>query len=163
MDRPVISHVLFDMDGLLLDTERIYTQVTQTILDPYGKTFTWELKSQMMGLKETDAAAIFVREAQIPMTAEEYLLERNRLHEELMPTCRHFFLWKPFNLKAKNNQNLFKLFDGHITCGDDHRIKAGKPAPDIFLTAAEKLGFDMASGTEKCLVFEDAQRVYGLD
>ena len=40
-----ITHVVYDMDGLLLDTERFYTQVTQTIVGRYGHTFDWSLKS----------------------------------------------------------------------------------------------------------------------
>lgn len=42
-----ITHVLFDMDGLLLDTEHIYTVVQQDILLPFGKEFTWELKGKV--------------------------------------------------------------------------------------------------------------------
>jgi beta-phosphoglucomutase-like phosphatase (HAD superfamily) len=39
------------MDGLLLDTEGFYTNVQQRIAQQYGKEFTWEIKSKMMGLK----------------------------------------------------------------------------------------------------------------
>jgi hypothetical protein len=38
-------------DGLLLDTERVYTEVTQQILDKHtdGKIFSWEVKNKLMG------------------------------------------------------------------------------------------------------------------
>lgn len=39
-----ITHVLFDMDGLLLNTEEFYTIVQQNIAEEYGKTFNWEIK-----------------------------------------------------------------------------------------------------------------------
>ena len=51
-DGTSIRMILFDMDGLLLDTERLYTVATQKVLDPFGKTFTYEIKSKLMGLKQ---------------------------------------------------------------------------------------------------------------
>ena len=55
-----IRCVLFDMDGLLLDTERLYTEVQQKILDRFGKTFNLEIKSMCMGRKAMDGAKILV-------------------------------------------------------------------------------------------------------
>ncbi len=39
-----ISHVIFDMDGLLLDTEGFYTKVQKRILAKYDREFSWDLK-----------------------------------------------------------------------------------------------------------------------
>jgi len=33
------SHVIFDLDGVLLDTEKLYTEATQAVVGQYGKTF----------------------------------------------------------------------------------------------------------------------------
>ena len=43
-----------------LDTEKLYTQITQGIVSKYGKNFTWEIKCQQMGKKETEAAKIII-------------------------------------------------------------------------------------------------------
>jgi Predicted phosphatase/phosphohexomutase len=43
------SGVIYDMDGLLLDTEPFYTLVTQQIAQSYGKNFDWSLKSKILG------------------------------------------------------------------------------------------------------------------
>lgn len=58
--RDKITHVIFDMDGTLLDTEPVYTIATQEILAKYGKKFEWSLKSKMMGQRAIDAARILV-------------------------------------------------------------------------------------------------------
>lgn len=49
VQRTKINAVVFDMDGLMIDSERIYSDVTKAILKPYGKEFTWEIKSGLMG------------------------------------------------------------------------------------------------------------------
>ena len=55
-----VTHILYDMDGLLLDTEPFYTEVTQAIVGRYGHTFEWSLKSQMIGKRAADSARILV-------------------------------------------------------------------------------------------------------
>ncbi|MNG06652.1 Phosphorylated carbohydrates phosphatase [compost metagenome] len=44
-----IKAVIFDMDGLLLDTEGIYTEVTSIIAERYGRTFDWSVKQNIIG------------------------------------------------------------------------------------------------------------------
>ena len=44
-----ITHVVFDMDGLLLDTENLYSQAYQKVLDEFGHVYTYEFKTTLMG------------------------------------------------------------------------------------------------------------------
>ena len=168
-----ITHVLYDLDGLLLDTEPFYTQVTQTIVGRYGHTFDWSVKSRMIGKKAIESARILVDTLNLPITPDDYLRERAGMLSKLFPTAqpmagaerltRHLANCripqgvatssnqKEFQLKVSRHQEWFSLFQC-VVLGDDPEVRQGKPAPDIFLTAAARLGAEPA----KCLVLEDA-------
>jgi ribose/xylose/arabinose/galactoside ABC-type transport system permease subunit len=67
---PRIKAVIF-MDGLLLDTEGIYTQVTQLISDRYGgRAFDWHFKQNTIGLGAYDLASYIVRALELPISPE---------------------------------------------------------------------------------------------
>ncbi|XP_022867611.1 (DL)-glycerol-3-phosphatase 2 isoform X2 [Olea europaea var. sylvestris] len=173
-----ITNVIFDMDGLLLDTEKFYTEVQEIILSRYNKTFDWSLKAKMMGMKAIEAARVFVEETGIvdSLSAEDFLVEReemlrnmfptselmpgaerliHHLHENGIPICvatgsyrRHF------QLKTQRHGELFSLMH-HIVLGDDPEVKQGKPSPDIFLAAAKRFEGGPVD-PHSILVFEDA-------
>jgi len=44
-----ISHVIFDCDGLLVDSERYYTEALTEVAERYGKKFDYQIKADMMG------------------------------------------------------------------------------------------------------------------
>lgn len=66
------------------DTESLYTECTQRILDRFGQSFEWAVKAKMMGRPPLDAAQVLVDELQLPMTAEEF-------HTELYGKLMDFF------------------------------------------------------------------------
>ncbi len=170
--RPV-THVIFDMDGVLLDTEHFYTEVTQTIVGRFGKVFDWSVKGHMIGRPARDSARYLVETLALPISPDQYLEEREAMLERLFPSADA----KPgareltgalaargvpqavatssgrrlFDLKTTRHRDWFRVFTA-IVLGDDPRVARGKPAPDIFLLAAEELGADPTA----CLVVEDA-------
>lgn len=168
-----ISYVIYDMDGLLLDTESLHERVNSEIVRRYGKTFDRDVKMAIAGRPTLDSARILVDLLQLPVTAEEYLAERNKLLYPLYPTAKTLpgtielieHLSKHnisqaiassssrhhFEMKTANHQQWLKLFK-NTTLGDDPEIERGKPAPDIFLLAAKRLNAE----PEQCLVFEDS-------
>jgi len=170
---PNISCLIYDMDGLLLDTEGIYTEVTQQIVGEYGKVFDWSIKKKIIGRRSIQAAEIIVESLDLPISPQDYLDSRKDvLLEKFKDTAAlpgakemttHFFkLGIPQALATSSSSPMFEAkFEKHkkwfsqfsqIVRGDDPELKEGKPAPDIFLLAANRLGVDPA----ECLVFEDA-------
>jgi pseudouridine-5'-monophosphatase len=169
---PASTHVLFDLDGVLLDTERLYTEATQAVVGRFGKTFTWAIKREAMGRDAHVSARIVLERLGVPLTSGEFLAERGPILEGLVARCRAMegaegFVRRlvdmgvPVAVATSSDRRLyelkvrshpwFDLFDA-VVCGDDPRVFAKKPAPDIFLVAARDLGAEPA----RCLVFEDS-------
>ncbi len=170
---PNISCLIYDMDGLLLDTEGIYTEVTQQIVGEYGKVFDWSVKEKIIGRRSIQAAEIIVESLDLPISPQDYLDSRKDVLLEkfkdtkALPGAKemttHFSkLGIPQALATSSSSPMFEAkFEKHkkwfsqfaqIVRGDDPELKEGKPAPDIFLLAANRVGVDPA----ECLVFEDA-------
>ncbi len=172
IDAPA-THVIFDLDGVLLDTERHYTTATQVIVGRYGKTFDWSVKANMVGRPALESARYLVEALDLPMLPEEYLRERTTLLERLlrecvpMPGARELTTAlaehgtpqavatsserRLYELKVERHHEWFRVFSA-VVVGDDARVRRGKPAPDIFLLAAERLEAD----PRHCVVIEDS-------
>lgn len=165
--------VIFDMDGLLLDSEDIYTSVTQQIVDRFGKTFDWAVKQNTIGRGARDLAEYVVSTLALPITADDFLREREpllrarfadapakpgaaslvrHLAERGVPIAVGTSSSKAFfDIKTARHQDWFSLFDTVVTA-DDPEVRAAKPAPDVFLVAARRLGV----APDEVLVFEDS-------
>ncbi len=70
---PPIRACIFDMDGLLIDSEDAYTHVTNTILHENGRpTLPWHIKAQLQGRPGPAAGKIFHGWAQLPISHDEF-------------------------------------------------------------------------------------------
>ena len=166
------SHVIFDLDGVLLDTEKLYTEATQRVVAEFGKTFDWELKSRMMGRHELSAAQLLVDTLTLPISAAEYLERQLPIAEALFRSCRELQGAQAFvelltsrghtlAVGTSSTRRLYELKTGHlpwfsafsaVVTGDHPEVRELKPAPDIFLAAARAI----AGAPARCLVLEDS-------
>lgn len=55
-----ITHVIFDLDGLLIDTEPTYTETHSYVMEHYGKKFTLDLKSFTMGMTHESSIKVLL-------------------------------------------------------------------------------------------------------
>ena len=166
-----IEAVAFDMDGLLVNTEELYTIVGDTILQRRGQRFTPSLKDRMMGLPAESALQIMIDDAGLDATVAELEQESGEIFLELLPSQLELLPGLPELLELVEQKNLPRCvatsssrafakqvlgtvkildrFDFVITAQD---VSKGKPAPDIYHAAAER----MSVATQNMLVLEDS-------
>jgi pseudouridine 5'-phosphatase len=163
------------MDGLLLNTEDLYTLCTNNLLARYGRpALPWRIKAQLQGRPGPAASAILQQWAQLPIPPEQFHAETAALQRQLFPTAvplpgverlladlrragTHMALATSshevnFRLKTEHLGGLFEVFPKERqVLGDDVRIPRGrgKPAPDIYLLALETVNATLAEGEEK--------------
>ena len=164
--------VIFDLDGTLLDTEPVYTAATQAVVGQFGKNFDLPLKKKVVGRDSRAAAKTVITELRLPISVDEFLDLRDPILQELLRAAPEIMGAGKFiaNLKAKkctiglatgspkhlcdiklSGHDWRNSFDSFIF-GDDDRIGAPKPAPDIYLLSAKEMNVPPRS----CLVFEDS-------
>jgi pseudouridine-5'-monophosphatase len=177
LTRP-IQNVIFDLDGVLLDTEPLYTKAIAEVAARYGKVYDWSIKSQCIGRGTLEAARVITEGLQLPLSPEALVRERDGTllallaNADPMPGAEAFTRALAdrriplgiatssegaiFAVKAAKHRPWLSIFAA-VVCGDDRRVRRSKPAPDIFLAAAADLGADPAT----CVVFEDSP--YGVE
>lgn len=166
-----IQAVAFDMDGLLVNTEDLYTEVGETILRRRGRQFSRELKKAMMGLPGPQAWAVMIAQEALRDTVESLASESDAIFVELLPAklkampgldtmldyLDHRRLPRCVATSSRRSfaQQVLQLidrqhrFDFIVTAED---VPRGKPSPDIYQAAAER----MEVAAHALLVLEDS-------
>ena len=172
-----LKGAIFDLDGTLIDTEPIYFDAAEIMINKYGngKKFDWDTKIKTLGSPELVTAKIIVDTFEVKLTPEEFLEKRNAITPEYFKKCQFIEGAKEitdkfkkelkfktalatssakinFDYKTFNKKEWIKEDFDAIVLGDDKRIKNGKPAPDIFILAAKEIGLK----PNECIIFEDS-------
>jgi HAD superfamily hydrolase (TIGR01509 family) len=168
---PQSGAVIFDLDGVLADSEPWWNEIDKKLLAEYGVTYRGEHHRNVLGVsfrlavefykkafglsvpikemmrrRAEIAIAFFANRVGLFPSAKEVLQELRRMNLRLaVATSSVSASARPF----LDRHNLTVCFDVVIT-GDE--IERGKPHPDIYLRAAEKLGLP----ADACLIVEDA-------
>ncbi len=169
---PIPRAVLFDMDGLLLDSERVAVALIARAAAALGQPWGPELGLSLVGIGARDCDAIIRRELgehfpvaalrtafdasyDAAIAAGEIPLKPGVV--ELFDLLEELGVPKAVATSTRRPRALAKLGAVGLTgrlaaviCGDD--VERAKPAPDIFLAAARALGVE----PEGCLVLEDS-------
>jgi HAD superfamily hydrolase (TIGR01509 family) len=168
---PLIQAIIFDVDGLMIDTERLGYSIFQQILAERGIHLGDEHYKEIIGLDQIETAEYMVTQAGIdmdPVVLNE--LYYARFHQALMnelkpnpglPALLAELQRRRIPLGIASNSPLdylaqvLKVIHAagffQVVAGRD-QVAAGKPAPDVYLLAAARLGFSPAA----CLAIEDS-------
>lgn len=171
-----VTHCIFDMDGLLLDTEKIYERILGDVCKSYNSPYPWATRMRVLGTTEQRTVSIIVNDLKLSCTVDDFLkkfrekqllelggapllkgAERlvRHLHQHNIPIALATSSGADsVEVKIKHHQELFALFNHKVMGSSDAEVKEGKPAPDIFLVAAKR--FPDSPKPDQCLVFEDA-------
>lgn len=169
---PPPTPVIFDLDGTLVDSEPNYYKAGRRVLAQYGVDgFTWEQHARFIGVGTRETLAALRREYAIDAPLEELLAKKDAAylalaqgHTEVFPEMRGFVeelhaAGHPLAVASGSSRAVIEaVLTGTGLAGrfgalvSAEEVAHGKPAPDVFLEAARRLGVDPAD----CVVLEDA-------
>jgi HAD superfamily hydrolase (TIGR01509 family) len=167
----VITACVFDLDGVIVDSERVWDDVRRVYTIEMGGTYTEAATRAMMGMSSPEWSRYMAESLGVPGPPEkinadivERMLERYGADPPLIPgavdAVRRMAARWPLAIASSSNPELIEvvvraagidsLFQARVSAQE---VASGKPAPDVYLEAARRLGAEPAS----CFAVEDSQ------
>ena len=162
--------VIFDMDGVLADSEPLYLEAANAVLEPLGRRLSEEQNRAFMGSSVTNSWQGIMEALGLQGDLDKYVRDYDRhllrllgepreplpgvrslidrLRERRVPIGLASSSWRTWVDTLLTAAGLAGLFDAVIS-GD--MVESEKPAPDIFLLAAKELGVPPT----RCIALED--------
>ena len=162
--------VIFDLDGVLLDSEQRWNEAKEALVKEAGGRWRDDAATAMMGMSSPEWSAYLRDQLMVPLDSDAINREVVRLMEEgyerelpLLPGAREAVTalaqhW-PLGLASSSNREIIDValrlahFDGafEVTISSEE-VARGKPAPDVYLAAARRLGV----ASESSVAIEDS-------
>ncbi|HPM79647.1 MAG TPA: HAD-IA family hydrolase [Candidatus Anammoximicrobium sp.] len=169
---PALQAVVFDLDGLMFNTEELYEEVGEILLQRRGFHFTEPLKRQTMGLPDRVSLQIIIDRHGLDVTVDQFQAESDQLLAELLPARlrplpgleRLLTVLESVPLPKAIATSSGRLYTAtvlsragferrfqFVLTGED--VREGKPSPEVYLTAARRFGLPPAA----LMVLEDSE------
>jgi HAD superfamily hydrolase (TIGR01509 family) len=167
---PVIDAVVFDLDGVLLQSEEVWDSVRERFVRERGGRYDANVQRAMMGMSAPEWSRYLHEEAGVPDNPQAInrdivalMLEAYGRKLPLLPgaveAVRRAAAVFPLGLASSSNREVFEavlelggLSDFFRATVSSEEVARGKPAPDVYLEAARRLGVP----PERCTAVEDS-------
>jgi HAD superfamily hydrolase (TIGR01509 family) len=158
--REPIEAVVFDMDGVLVDTEHLWDEVREELTAEWGGRYTPEAQQAMMGMSSREWSrylheVVGLREPPEVINDEvvRRMLERYRTELPLLDgavdAVRRLAAELPLAVASSSNRPLIEavletagIAGAFRVTVSSEEVERGKPAPDVYLEAARRLGVE---------------------
>jgi len=165
-----IRAVVFDLDGVIIDSEEVWEEVRRGYVAEYGREFLPDSQDRMMGMSTGEWSRHLAEEVGLPRTPEQVAADvldrmaaRYRSDLPLIPGSVEAVrrIGSRFTLALASSSARILIDQVLATAGladafavtlSTEEVPRGKPYPDVYLTAAEKLGLTPAV----CAAVEDS-------
>jgi HAD superfamily hydrolase (TIGR01509 family) len=167
----VTAAVIFDLDGVLLDSEQVWNEAKEQLVKERGGRWSEEAPRRMMGMSSPEWSAYLRDELGVELEpdaiSDDVVARLERIYRERLPLLdgavdaveRLAGRW-PLGLASSSNREIIALFlelsglGGHFDATlSSEEVASGKPAPDVYLETARRLGAE----PQACVAVEDSE------
>jgi HAD superfamily hydrolase (TIGR01509 family) len=165
-----VAAVIFDLDGVLLDSETAWVEVKRAFTEESGGHWQERAQLDMLGMSSIEWSRYMHDELGVPVPSErissevaDRLVQRYRQRLPLLPgaveAVRSLGRDWPLALATSSNRNVIdlaleesRLTDAFAATVSSEEVDGGKPAPDVYLEAARRLNAEPSD----CVAIEDS-------